>query len=141
MDVHNLPLLNAILNSTSAILLIAGFISIRTQKVKLHRAMMLSALACSVLFLTSYLVYHAQVGSVKFTGLGPVRIFYFTILVTHTILAVAIVPLVLVTLSRALRRRYRRHRSIAVWTLPLWLYVSVTGVIIYLLLYQFYPAR
>jgi len=141
MDVHSLPLLNAILNSTSAVLLIAGYISIRTQRVKLHRAMMLSALACSVLFLTSYLVYHAQVGSVRFAGLGSVRIFYFTVLVTHTILAVAIVPLVLVTLSRALRRRYRNHKSIAVWTLPLWLYVSVTGVIIYLMLYQFYPAR
>jgi uncharacterized membrane protein YozB (DUF420 family) len=140
MDVHSLPLLNAILNSSSAILLITGYFFIRTHRVRAHRATMIAALACSLLFLTSYLVYHAQVGSVRFTGQGPVRIVYFSILVTHTLLAIAIVPLVLIALSRALRRRYHRHRSIAVWTLPLWLYVSVTGVVIYLMLYQFYPS-
>jgi len=106
-----------------------------------HLATMITALVVSTLFLISYVAYHYTYGSVRFTGQGVVRPVYFTILITHVVLAAAIVPLVLLTLRRALRGEYRRHQRIARWTLPLWLYVSVTGVIIYLMLYQLYPAR
>ena len=137
MTVSDLPALNAILNTTSAVLLCIGWILIKRGRRMQHRAVMIAAVCTSVLFLISYLTYHAQVGSVRFTRLGPVRTLYFTILLTHTILAVVIVPMVLVTLSRGLRERFDRHRAIARWTLPLWLYVSVTGVVVYLMLYRF----
>ena len=136
MTVSDLPALNATLNATSAVLLTTGWILIRRGRIAQHRAVMIAAVCTSILFLISYLVYHAQVGSVRFTKQGPIRAVYFTILLTHTVLAVAIVPLVLVTLTRALRARYERHRRIARWTMPIWLYVSVTGVIVYLMLYQ-----
>jgi uncharacterized membrane protein YozB (DUF420 family) len=132
----DLPALNATLNATSAILLTIGWILIRRGRWKQHRAFMIAAFCTSVLFLISYLTYHARAGSKHFTGQGVIRPVYFTILLTHTVLAAAIVPLVLVTLSRGLSRRFDRHRAIARWTLPLWMYVSVTGVVVYLLLYR-----
>ena len=136
MTVADLPALNATLNATAAVLLTTGWILIRRGRIPQHRAVMIAAFVTSVLFLISYLTYHAQVGSVRFTKQGPIRAVYFTILLTHTVLAAAIVPLVLITLTRGLRARYDRHRRIARWTLPLWLYVSVTGVVVYLMLYQ-----
>jgi len=136
IDYTLLPAVNASLNALSTVLLTTGWILIRRRQIGRHRLCMLSALATSALFLTSYLVYHAKVGSVPFPGQGAVRTIYFTILITHVILAATIVPLALVTLSRALARRFDRHRRIARWTLPIWLYVSVTGVVIYLMLYQ-----
>jgi uncharacterized membrane protein YozB (DUF420 family) len=136
MGVSDLPALNAGLNTTSAVLLATGYAFIRAGRVQAHRACMVAALASSALFLTSYLVYHFQVGSVRFTGQGLVRTLYFTILVSHTILAIAIVPLVATTVVRALRERFDAHRRIARITLPLWAYVSVTGVVIYWMLYR-----
>jgi uncharacterized membrane protein YozB (DUF420 family) len=138
--VHDLPLLNAILNGSSALCLIAGFYFIRVHEIRKHRACMIAALACSTLFLTSYLVYHAQVGSIPFTGVGAVRVLYFAILGTHTLLAATVPPLAIITLRRALRARFDKHRKIARWALPVWLYVSVTGVVIYLMLYRIYPS-
>jgi putative membrane protein len=140
MDVHDLPLLNATLNAGSTLLLLAGYYFIRTKQIRRHRAMMIAALVCSAAFLTSYLVYHAQVGSVRFTGVGPVRSVYFAILISHTILAAALPVLAAITLTRALRERFDRHRAIARWTFPVWLYVSVTGVVIYLMLYRLFPS-
>ena len=139
MTIHTLPLLNACLNATSAILLCAGYYCIRKGNRRAHRALMISALVCSALFLTSYLVYHAQVGSVRFAGEGSVRTVYFAILISHTLLAAVLPVLAGITLVRALRERFDRHRAIARWTLPAWLYVSVTGVVIYLMLYQWFP--
>ena len=139
MTIQDLPLLNALLNSCSTILLVTGFLLIKRRHIAAHRAVMISALCVSILFLTSYLIYHAHVGSVHFTGTGMVRPIYFTILTTHTILAVVIVPLAIITLSRALRRKFVRHKAIARWTLPIWLYVSFTGVVIYVMLYRLYP--
>jgi len=136
MTVSQLPAVNATLNATSAVLLSYGWWLIRRGRVAQHRRVMITAFCTSCLFLVSYLVYHAQVGSVRFTRQGPIRILYFTILLTHTILAAAIVPLVLMSLSRGLKRQDTRHRAIARWTMPLWLYVSVTGVVVYLMLYQ-----
>jgi uncharacterized membrane protein YozB (DUF420 family) len=136
MTVHDLPALNASLNGTSAVLLAIGWACIRRGRVGAHRAFMIGALLASIAFLTSYLVYHAQVGSVRFPGHGGIRTVYLTILFTHTVLAVVIVPLVLITLRRALRRDFVRHRAIARWTLPVWFYVSVTGVVIYWMLYR-----
>ncbi|HKP47246.1 MAG TPA: DUF420 domain-containing protein [Pyrinomonadaceae bacterium] len=136
-----LPHVNALLNSTSAILLIAGYRFIRQGNIAAHRNCQLSAVATSTLFLISYLTYHYSHGSTRFAGQGIIRPIYFVILITHTILAAVIVPLILVTLYRAWRMDFHRHRRIARWTLPLWLYVSVTGVIVYLMLYQIYPAR
>ena len=136
MTVSDLPALNATLNATSAVLLTTGWILIRRGRIAQHRAVMIAAVCTSILFLISYLIYHAQVGSVRFTKQGPIRAVYFTILLTHTVLAVAIVPMVLVTLTRGLRARYERHRRIARWTMPIWLYVSVTGVVIYWMLYR-----
>jgi putative membrane protein len=118
--------------------LLWAYQAIRRHDIERHRKRMLAAAATSAVFLTSYLVYHAHVGSVRFTGQGPVRSVYFTILFTHTVLAVAIVPMVLRTLYLGLKRRDERHRRLARWTFPLWLYVSVTGVIIYTMLYQLY---
>ena len=136
MSVTDLPGLNAVLNATSAALLATGYVLIRQGRREAHRRAMLAALACSALFLTSYLYYHFHVGSVKFQGQGPVRTVYFTILLTHTVLAAAIVPLVLLTVVPALRERFDRHRRMARVTLPLWAYVSVTGVVIYWMLYR-----
>jgi len=136
MSVSDLPALNATLNATAAVLLAIGWTLIRRKRVELHRKVMIAAFCVSVAFLVSYLVYHAQVGSVRFTRQGPIRIVYFTILISHTILAATIVPMVLLSLSRGLKRQVARHRAIARWTMPLWLYVSVTGVIVYLMLYR-----
>ena len=133
-----LPHVNAALNFLSFLLLVAAFYQIRRGNVNLHRRLMLSALAVSGLFLVCYVTYHAQYGSVRFQGQGTVRAVYFFVLVTHIILAAAIVPLVAVTVVRALRGDFARHRRIARWTYPLWLYVSVTGVVVYLMLYHFY---
>jgi len=134
------PAINATLNGLSAILLLIGRWFIARRKVAAHRATMLTALATSSLFLASYLYYHAHVGSVHFQGTGWSRPVYFTILISHTILAAAIVPLVLLTLSRALRGHYPQHRAIARWTFPIWLYVSITGVIVYFMLYRWFAA-
>jgi uncharacterized membrane protein YozB (DUF420 family) len=131
-----LPALNATLNATSAVLLMIGWTLIRRGRVEQHRKVMIAAFCVSCAFLVSYLVYHAQVGSVRFTKQGPIRVVYFAILLTHTVLAAVIVPLVLTSLRRGLKRQDVRHRAIARWTLPLWLYVSVTGVIVYLMLYR-----
>lgn len=136
-----LPHLNAVLNATSFVLLVCGLYFIRRGRVAAHRACMISALVVSCLFLVSYVVYHAQYGSMRFRGQGIVRPLYFAILITHVVLAAAIVPLVTITLRRALRGDFIRHRRIARWTYPLWLYVSVTGVVVYLMLYQLYPSR
>jgi uncharacterized membrane protein YozB (DUF420 family) len=133
---RDLPGLNAVLNATSAVLLLTGWWLIRHGRRHAHRVAMLSALATSTLFLVSYLAYHARVGSVRFTGEGAVRAAYLSILGTHTVGAAVIVPLVLVTVARALRGRYDAHRSLARYTLPLWLWVSVSGVVVYWMLYR-----
>ncbi len=136
MTVHDLPALNATLNGIAAILLACGYVLIRAGRREQHRRVMIAAFVTSSLFLVSYLVYHAQVGSVRFTRQGFVRPVYFTILVSHVTLAALVLPLALVTLSRALSSRFDRHRRIARWTLPIWLYVSVTGVVVYWMLYR-----
>ena len=136
MEIADLSTVNATLNGLSAVLLVAGYVLIRQQRVRQHRACMLGAFGTSALFLISYLFYHAKVGSVPFTGEGAVRTLYFAILVSHIVLAALVVPLVIVTLVRALQERFDRHRRIARWTLPIWLYVSVTGVVVYLMLYR-----
>ena len=128
--------LNAILNALSAVLLMLGFFAVRRRDIAAHRRFMLAAFCCSVIFLISYLVYHFRVGSVKFQGTGMIRTVYFTILLTHTILAAAVPFLASITLFRALKERFPQHQAIARWTLPIWLYVSVTGVVVYLMLYQ-----
>lgn len=134
--VHDLPAINASLNAASAVCLIAGFRLIKAKRIAAHRTAMIAALVCSTLFLISYLTYHAQVGSVRFPGHGITRLVYLTILGTHTVLAIAIVPLVIRTVWLAARRLDEAHRRIARVTLPLWLYVSVTGVVIYWMLYR-----
>jgi uncharacterized membrane protein YozB (DUF420 family) len=136
VSIADLPAVNAFLNATSGVLLTIGYLLIRRGRWRQHRAVMLSAFGASVLFLISYVIYHANAGSRRFPGTGAIRTVYFVILITHVILAAAIVPLALVTLSRGLRERFDRHVRIARWTLPIWLYVSVTGVIVYLMLYQ-----
>jgi putative membrane protein len=128
--------LNAILNALSAVLLILGFAAIRRRDIESHRRYMLAAFSCSILFLVSYLVYHFRVGSVKFQGVGPIRYLYFSILLSHTVLASLVPFLASITLFRALKERIPQHRKIARWTLPIWLYVSVTGVLVYLMLYH-----
>jgi uncharacterized membrane protein YozB (DUF420 family) len=140
MSISQLPALNAILNGVSAILLITGYLFIRQKKIKAHRASMISAFVTSTMFLTSYLIYHfsKELGPTRFQGEGIIRPVYFFILITHTTLAITTVPMVFVTFSRALKKRFDLHRKIARWTLPIWLYVSVTGVIVYLMLYQLY---
>jgi uncharacterized membrane protein YozB (DUF420 family) len=132
--------LNASLNGVSAVLLAGGYAAIRSGKIAVHKAFMVSAFVVSSVFLASYLVYHYRVGHVVFHGQGWIRPVYFTLLTTHTILAVVIVPMILVTLRRAWLKQFDRHRIIAQWTLPLWFYVSVTGVIVYLMVYQIYAA-
>jgi uncharacterized membrane protein YozB (DUF420 family) len=139
--VRFLPTLNAILNGTSGLFLVLGFVFIRKRRIAAHRACMLGALLSSTLFLTSYLVYHYHVGTTRFAADGAARIVYFVILISHTILAAVIVPFVVVTATRALRGQFVRHMKVARWTLPMWLYVSVTGVIVYLMLYHLYPSR
>lgn len=136
MTLRDLPTVNALLNATATALLVTGWILIRRGRREAHRRAMLGALACSALFLVSYLVYHFQVGSVRFRGTGTVRTVYLAILLTHTVLAAAVPVLALVTLSRALAAKFDRHRAIARWTLPIWLYVSVTGVVVYWMLYR-----
>lgn len=141
MDViplHSLPAINAALNGICTIFLLVGFAFIRERKINQHRVCMIGAFACSCVFLTLYLYFHFHAGVIRFGGQGWIRPVYFTLLISHTILAAAIVPLVLITLTRALRSRFDRHRAIARWTLPLWLYVSVTGVVVYWLLYVAY---
>jgi len=137
MTVHDLPAVNAFLNATSACLLVWGYTLIRRRQIDQHRRVMLSAFSTSILFLICYLVYHAQVGSVRYQKTGILRPIYFTILITHTLLAAAVPVLAVITLNRGLRARYASHQAIARWTLPIWLYVSVTGVVVYLMLYQF----
>jgi len=136
MTVHDLPAVNATLNALSGVLLLIGFFLIRTGRREQHRAFMIAAFVASTLFLVSYLIYHAQVGSVPFTRQGPVRILYFSILISHVVLAAAVLPLAVATLSRGLKARFRQHRALARWTFPIWLYVSVTGVLVYVMLYQ-----
>ncbi len=131
----HLPTVNASLNALAGVFLIAGFICIRRRRIAFHRACMVAAFGCSVLFLISYLIYHYQVGSVRYQGTGTLRTVYLSILATHTVLAATVPFLATITLVRALRERWDRHRAIARWTLPIWLYVSVTGVVIYLMLY------
>ena len=135
-----LPHLNAFLNASSFVLLSSGYFFIRRKRVFAHRNCQIAALSASVLFLVSYIVYHAHHGVTKFAGQGIARPIYFTILYSHTILAVVIVPLVIVTVRRAKRADFLRHKAIARWTLPLWLYVSITGVIVYLMLYHLFPS-
>jgi uncharacterized membrane protein YozB (DUF420 family) len=136
ISVHDLPAVNASLNALSGILLLLGFTLIHRRRVALHRKVMIAAFATSSLFLICYVVYHAQVGSVPFPRQGFVRPLYFTILITHVILAATVPPLAIITLTRGLKGRYPQHRRIARWTFPIWLYVSVTGVLVYVLLYQ-----
>ena len=136
MSLSDLPALNATLNATSAVLLTIAWLLIRSGRIEAHRRMMLAAFTTSTLFLISYVIYHAQVGSRPFPGTGVLRTIYFSILIPHVVLAAVVVPLAIVTLTRGLRRLDDRHRRIARWTLPIWLFVSVTGVIVYLMLYQ-----
>lgn len=134
--IHALPTVNAILNATAAILLVWGYTLIRRKRIETHRKVMLTAFGVSCAFLVCYLIYHAQVGSVHFAKTGAIRTVYLTILATHTILAAAVPVLAVITLRRGLARRYDKHRRIARWTFPIWLYVSVTGVVVYLMLYH-----
>ena len=136
MTVHDLPAVNASLNALSGVLLLIAYALIRARRIEQHRKVMLAAFATSSLFLACYVIYHAQVGSVPFPRHGFVRPLYFTILITHVTLAATVPPLAIITLSRGLKARYPQHRSIARWTFPIWLYVSVTGVLVYVLLYQ-----
>lgn len=136
ISIGDLPTLNAVLNGTSAVLLTLGYLFIRRKKVNLHKACMVSAFVISTLFLVSYLIYHYHAGSKPFPGEGWTRPLYFAILISHVILATVTLPLSIVTLARGLRGRFEKHRSIARWALPIWLYVSVTGVVVYLMLYH-----
>ena len=138
MQIGDLPALNATLNGLSAILLTLGYVMIRRGRRDLHKRCMLAALTTSAAFLVSYVIYHANIGSRPFPGQGAVRVVYFTILITHVVLAATILPLALMTTARGLLEQYDRHVRVARWTLPLWLYVSVTGVVIYLMLYRLY---
>ncbi len=139
MTIHDLPTVDAVLNGTAAVLLVYGFILIRRRRVAQHKRVMLTAFGVSCVFLVCYLVYHYNVGSVRFPRPGWVKNVYLTILATHTILAATVPVLAVITLNRALRERFDKHRRIARWTFPIWLYVSVTGVVVYLMLYHIYP--
>ena len=142
MTIHDLPAVNASLNALSTVFLTLGYIFIKQRNQNAHRNCMISAFITSTIFLACYLTYHLTVKAVtKFQGQGIARPIYFFILITHIILAVTIVPMILVTLSRALRQRFDRHKKIARWTWPLWMYVSVTGVIVYMMLYRWFPAQ
>jgi uncharacterized membrane protein YozB (DUF420 family) len=140
-DLSIFPALNATLNGASAVLITTGHVLISRKRVSLHRACMIAAVFTSTLFLASYLYYHAHVGSVRFPGQGWIRPVYFTLLISHTVLAAAVVPLVLLALVAGLRGRFERHRRVARWAFPIWLYVSVTGVMVYIILYQVYGAH
>ncbi len=135
-SIYDLPTLNALLNASSFVLLVSGFFFIKRGKITAHKRCMIVAFTVSALFLVSYLIYHYQVGSVRFTKEGWIRPLYFTILISHTLLAMAVPPLAAITLFRAFKERFARHKQIARWTLPVWMYVSVTGVGIYWMLYQ-----
>ncbi len=135
MSLSIFPSINASLNLTAAVLLLLGYVFIKKGNIAAHRAMMGAAFAASTLFLISYLYYHYHAGSKPYTGQGFLRTVYFSVLISHTILATAIVPLILTSITLALRGRFDRHRAWAKWTWPLWMYVSVTGVVIYLMLY------
>ncbi|HTB13575.1 MAG TPA: DUF420 domain-containing protein [Bryobacteraceae bacterium] len=137
MTVHDLPTVNAVLNGAAAILLAVGYALIRNGKRDAHHKVMIAAFCTSILFLIDYLIYHAQVGSVHYPHTGAIRIVYFTILISHTLLAVTVPVLAIMTLRRALKGEFARHRKLAKWTWPIWMYVSITGVIVYLMLYQF----
>ena len=136
IPISSLPTVNALLNGISAVLLVAGFVCIRRKRIEAHRAFMIAAMGTSTLFLVSYLFYHYHAGSRRFAGTGALRTLYLSILGTHTILAMVVVPLALVTVARGLRGDFARHRRIARWTFPVWLYVSVTGVVVYWMLYR-----
>ncbi len=136
ISLADLPALNAMLNGLSFIFLMVGFYFIKNNKITAHKTCMLTALSVSVLFLISYLTYHFNVGSVRYTKQGWVRPVYFTILITHTVLAITLVPMIAVTLIQVLKDKFDKHRKIARWTLPIWMYVSITGVLIYMMLYQ-----
>ena len=138
MSLTDLPAVNATLNGISAVLLLIGYALIRRRRIEQHRRVMIAAFATSTLFLICYVIYHANVGSKPFTGQGPIRTVYFLILITHIVLAAFVPPMALVTLVRGLRARVDQHARLARWTLPIWLYVSVTGVIVYVMLYQLY---
>ena len=133
------PALNASLNGTSAVLLLTGRLLIARGRIAAHRAFMIAAVVATLLFLGCYVYFHAKVGNIRFLGQGWSRPVYFSILISHTTLAVTTVPLAVITLNRGLRARYAKHRAIARWTWPLWMYVSVTGVIVYFMLYQWFP--
>ena len=138
MTVSELPALNAFLNSCATVLIVCGLIAIKQRKPKVHTAFMFAALAVSAVFLTSYLIYHYHVGHVRFAGEGTVRVVYFTILISHLILAIANLPMIILTVIPALRQRFDKHRRLAKITAPVWLYVSVTGVIVYLMCYRWF---
>lgn len=138
IPVESLPSFDAFFNALSAILMTTGYFFIRRRNIIAHRACMLGAVASSLLFLVGYLTYHAQAGTTRFQGTGVIRPIYFAVLISHTILAAAIVPLVIITLSRALRGKFSAHKKIARFTLPIWLYVSVTGVLVYFTLYHWF---
>lgn len=136
--IHSLPTVNAGLNALGTVFLIAGYVMIRRRRIDAHRACMLTAFGCSVAFLASYLTYHYYAGSTPFAGTGPIRPVYFFVLITHIVLAAVVPPLAMLTLWRAFRERFEAHAKIARWTLPIWLYVSVTGVVVYVMLYHLY---
>ena len=138
IDYSILPAVNATLNATSGIFLFTGYVLIKKRQINAHRNAMLAAFASSTLFLTSYLVYHYHAGSRPFPGVGAIRLVYFAILISHVLLAIAILPLAISTLTKGLRGQYVRHKRVAKWTFPLWMYVSVTGVVVYVMLYQLY---
>lgn len=139
MDVADLPAVNATLNATSGVLVVGGYVAIRAGRIGLHKACMLTALGVSTAFLATYLYYHYHHGSTPFTGPSDVRPIYFTILISHILLAVVVVPMALITAYLGLRDRLQKHVRLARWTLPIWLYVSITGVVVYWMLYQMYP--
>ena len=139
MTVHDLPVVNASLNGLSAVFITAGYLFIRDGKVKQHMTCMISAVVTSTLFLACYLIYHFSVGFTRFTAPGWIHTFYISMLASHVTLAFATLPLVILTLIPALRKRFDKHKRIARWTLPIWLYVSVTGVLVYMMLYQWFP--
>ena len=136
ISIRDLPSINATLNALAAVLLVWGYLLIRRRRQQTHKRVMIAAFATSCTFLTFYLIYHAHVGSVPFPRTGTIRMVYLTILATHTVLAATVPPLALITLNRGLSARFDKHRTIARWTLPIWLYVSVTGVVVYLMLYR-----
>lgn len=138
MSVYDLPAVNATLNAISTVLLLIGYLLVKQRRLEAHRNVMIAAFAVSTLFLVGYVVYHYNVGSRRFPGQGPIRSVYFFILITHIVLAALVPPMAIITLVRGLRARYDTHARLARWTLPIWLYVSVTGVIVYLMLYRMY---